>query len=301
MEEGKPSLTALSSAMRRATHLLWDEPPKLLEDTLALRLCGFENEAALQTTNDAAMAQAAQRFGLDFAQRLDRLGRSQVVLRSRYVEDELDQAIKRGVSQYVILGAGLDSFAYRKRHLVDVLHVFEVDYPATQTWKQERLKTAGVDLPTNLTFVPLDFEKQSLIETLRAKGFRADTPALFSWLGVVPYLTAEAIFGTLRTVASLVAGTEIIFDYGVPENLLDEEERQVLAAVKAFTAARGEPILSLFEPASLDAQVRDLGFANVWDLGPDEVNSLYCAGRTDALRLVRNLHFMRAGVGGPST
>jgi methyltransferase (TIGR00027 family) len=110
-----------------------------------------------------------------------------VVLRSRYVEDELDQAIKRGVSQYVILGAGLDSFAYRKRHLVDVLRVFEVDHPATQTWKRERLKAVGVDLPTNLTFVPLDFEKQSLIETLRMKGYRSDTPALFSWLGVVPY------------------------------------------------------------------------------------------------------------------
>lgn len=285
--------------MRRATHLLLDAAPKILEDTLALRLCGFENEAALQTTYDAAMAQAAQRVGLDVAQSFDRVGRAQVVLRSRYVEDELDQAIRRGVSQYVILGAGLDSFAYRKRHLVDVLRIFEVDRPATQTWKRERLKAAGVDLPTNLAFVPLDFEKQSFIETLQTKGYRADAPALFSWLGVVHYLTAEAMFGTLRTVASLMAGTEIIFDYAVSAALLDEEGRQMLAGVKALSAARGESILSLFEPASLAAQVRELGFANVWDLGPEEVNSRYCAGRSDGLRLVPTIHFMRAGVGRP--
>src|SRR5260370_27601874 len=178
--------------MQRATHLLRDEPPKLLEDTLALPLCGFENAIALQSANDAAMAQLGERYGLDLAESFFRAARSGTVLRSRYVEDELDQAIKRGVSQYVILGAGLDSFAYRKRHLVDVLRVFEVDHPATQTWKRERLKAAAVDLPTNLTFVPLDFEKQSLTGTLRLKGYRTDTPALFPWLGALFYLTPQA-------------------------------------------------------------------------------------------------------------
>jgi methyltransferase (TIGR00027 family) len=261
-----------------------------------LRLCGFENEVALQSANAAAMAQLGERYGLDLAQSFFRAARSGTVLRSRYVEDELDQAIQRGVSQYVILGAGLDSFAYRKRHLVDVLRIFEVDHPATQTWKRERLKAVGVDLPTNLTFVPLDFEKQSLIETLQTKGYRTDAPALFSWLGVVPYLTEEAIFGTLRTVASVFAGTEIIFDYAVPAALLGEEERQLLSAITAFAAARGEPFLSLMEPTRLVAQVRELGFASVWDLGPEEVNSRYCADRTDGLRLSLG-HFMRAVAG----
>ena len=268
MEEGQPSTTAQVAAMRRATHLLWDDQPKLLEDTLALRLCGFEDESALQTTNDAAVAQAAQRFGLDFAQSFIRAARSHVVLRSRYVEDELDQAIKRGISQYVILGAGLDSFAYRRPDLVNVLRVFEVDYPATQSWKRARLQHLGIELLPNLTFVALDFEKQSFLEALRMNGYRLEAPALLSWLGVTPYLSTEAIFNVLRTVASLKSGTEIIFDYLVPAASLDEESRQLQAALKASTAARGEPILSLLEPASLGAQVRELGFANVWDLGP---------------------------------
>jgi methyltransferase (TIGR00027 family) len=209
-----------------------------------------------------------ERRTVDFAQSFVRAARSHVVLRSRYVEDELDQAIKRGVSQYVILGAGLDSFAYRKSDLVDVPRVFEVDYPGTQSWKRTRLQQIGVELPPNLTFVPLDFEKQSFIKALRMNGYRPEEPALFSWLGVTPYLSSEAIFNVLRTVASLETETEIIFDYFVPAASLDEENRQLQAALMASTAALGEPILSLFEPASLAAQVRELGFANVWNLGP---------------------------------
>jgi methyltransferase (TIGR00027 family) len=131
----------------------------------------------------------------------------------------------------VILGAGLDSFAYRQRHLVDVLRIFEVDHPATQTWRRERLKAVGVDLPSNLTFVPLDFEKQALIETLQTKGYRTDAPAHFSCRHIPD---VEAIFGTLRTVASVLAETEIIFDYAVPAALLGEEERQLLSAITAF-------------------------------------------------------------------
>jgi methyltransferase (TIGR00027 family) len=113
-------------------------------------------------------------------------------VRSRYAEDELSKAIERGVAQYVILGAGLDSFAYRRRDLAEVIHVFEVDYPATQAWKQARLRTLGITLPSNLTFIPIDFEKQALADALRAGGYRAEKPAFFSWLGVTEYLTEEA-------------------------------------------------------------------------------------------------------------
>src|SRR6266851_15768 len=183
MEEGRPSFTALAAAMQRAVHMHLDSPPKIVEDTLALPLCGFENEGALRERYEALAADVARNTSLEFARAALAYARAGTVMRSRYVEDQLGQAIKRGVSQYVILGAGLDSFAYRKRHLVDVLRVFEVDNPATQIWKRERLKATSVDLPTNLTFVPLDFEKESLIETMRMKGYRTDTPALFLWLG----------------------------------------------------------------------------------------------------------------------
>jgi methyltransferase (TIGR00027 family) len=162
-----------SAAMHRATHLLWDAPPKLLEDTLALRLCGL-NETALRQANNEAVGRLAEHYGADFAKRFFRTARSITVLRSRYVEDELDEALRRGVSQYVSLGAGLDSFAYRKQHLVDVLRVFEVDHPATQAWKRELLHAAGLPLPRNLTLVPVDFEKEALTERLRMRGYRPE-------------------------------------------------------------------------------------------------------------------------------
>ena len=159
MEEGRPSFTALGAAMLRAAHLLWDDPPKIFEDTFALRLCGCENEAVLRVQFDRLAAEIARSTSPDFAQIVLRNARAPVIMRSRYVEDEVDQAIKRGVSQYVILGAGLDSFAYRKPDVAKDLRVFEVDHPATQAWKRARLQDLGVALPANLAFVPVDFEK----------------------------------------------------------------------------------------------------------------------------------------------
>ncbi|MGH7836765.1 MAG: class I SAM-dependent methyltransferase, partial [Candidatus Binataceae bacterium] len=189
--------------MVRAAHLLWDDPPKIFEDTLALQLSGVASEAELRQRFDVLSKEFAAESSPELAQATLRYIRCPVTMRSRYVEDELDQAIKRGVSQYVILGAGLDSFANRRPNVVKVLRVFEVDYPATQAWKRARLQELGIALPPNLVFVPLDFEKQSLIESLRENGYRPNVPALFSWLGVTPYLTRDAIFDTLRMVASM--------------------------------------------------------------------------------------------------
>ena len=179
MEEGKPSATALISAMCRAAHLLWDQPPKIFEDTLALQLSGCESEAVLRAQMDRIEAEVARTTNPDLAHTARRLITAAVVTRSRYVEDEVDQAVRRGVSQYVILGAGLDSFAYRRPELANVLHVFEVDYPASQAWKRARLRAAGIELPANLTLVPVDFERDSLIDNLRTSGYQADAPGLF--------------------------------------------------------------------------------------------------------------------------
>src|SRR5262249_14380621 len=154
--------------------------------------------------------------------------------------------------------------------LAKVLRVFEVDHPATQAWKRTRLQEAGIELPPNLSLVPVDFEQQSLIDSLRTSGYRMDASGIFSWLGVVHFLKADAIFSTLRTVAALAPGTEIIFEYLVPKELLDEENQRFLARTMAVTVARGEPLLSFFEPARLAEEVRKLGFAEVSDFGPDE-------------------------------
>jgi methyltransferase (TIGR00027 family) len=196
MEEGRPSATALLTAMVRAAHLLWDDPPKIFEDTLALRLCACDSEASLKTQLDQFDAEVARSTSPDFALISRRSLTAMVVMRSRYVEDEVDDAVTKGVSQYVILGAGLDSLAYRRLDLAKVLRVFEVDHPATQAWKRTRLDMARVKSPPNLSVVPVDFEKESLIENLQRNGYRKDAPGLFSWLGVTMYLTPAAIFAT---------------------------------------------------------------------------------------------------------
>jgi methyltransferase (TIGR00027 family) len=296
MEEGRPSTTAIITATWRAAHLLVDGEPKILEDSLALRLSGTNDEATFRTHYEALLAEFSRRLSPELAHALFRSMRAIVTMRSRYVEDELRNALERGVTQYVILGAGLDSFAYRRRDVADKVQVFEVDHPASQQWKRERLRELQVPLPPNLTFLPLDFERQPLIAGLRAGGYRLEAPGFFSWLGVIPFLTEEAIFGTLKEVASLGAGTEIVFDYLLVEALLDEESRRIVAVGKEMSAARGEPWLSFFEPMDLAAQVKRLGFTQVWDFGAEEANLRYFAGRTDGLRIPNAEGLLKARV-----
>jgi methyltransferase (TIGR00027 family) len=298
MEGRRPSGTAMMAAIGRAAHLLLDDDPKILRDDLALRFSGAENEGALRAALETQLTEPSGRTRPDFAQAVFKFYRAFVTMRNRYAEDELSKAIHRGVTQYVILGAGLDSFAYRRRDLAGVLHIFEVDHPATQQWKRARLREFNIALPDNLTFLPVDFERQRLGEVLRAGRYQIQALTFFSWLGVTQYLTEKAIFGTLQEVASSAPGSEVVFEYSLPESLLDEENRQMLATFKAMTAARGEPWLSLFEPARLAARLKELGFAQVWDFGPEEANARYFAGRTDGLGLrVTTTHLMKARVG----
>lgn len=292
MEEG-----AIANAVVRAAHMLLDDDPKILTDPFALDFSGVESAAALRTKMDALVEEIARRTTPDFAQALSLQFRAFMTMRGRYTEDELGKALQRGVSQYVILGAGLDSFAHRRRDLARRLHVFEVDHPATQQWKQARLRTLTLESPPNLTLIPLDFEKKSLAESLHAGGYRADVPAFFSWLGVTMYLTEAAIFTTLQTVASAAPGSEILFDYPLPEAFVDEENKQFLVALKAFGAASGELWVSCFEPENLVAQVKALGFTEVWNVNPEKAFAPYVEGRTDGLRPLRLSHLIQARVG----
>ena len=280
MAEGRPSITAQGAAVLRAAHQLLDEP-KILDDPLALSIIGKNSESLVRADPERYSRSRALR--------------ASVAVRSRYAEDQLEAAIARGVRQYVILGAGLDTFAYRNPHPQSRLRVFEVDHPATQFWKRERLREAEIAIPDSLRFAPIDFERQTLANGLADAGFDATKPAFFSMLGVAIYLTTSALMETLRFVASLPVGTEIVFSYSVPASLLTENQR--LAREKSARAVLeiGEPWISFYEPSSLEADLQRLGFGTVVDFGPEETNEHYFKDRADGLR-VSGGRLMRAGV-----
>ena len=230
--------------MMRAAHLLLDGEPKVFSDPFALRLSGFRDEADLTAGLEKFVSTLAADAGAECAQATFEYLRAGMTLRSRYAEDELRGAVERGVAQYVILGAGLDSFAYRRTDLASRLRVFEVDLPSTQRWKRERLRALRMSEPDGLVVVPLDFERQRLVEGLRAAGYHVEQPAFFSWLGMTQYLTTSAVFETLKEIASLAPGSEVVFTYHVPEDSLeggDRRVRRVLSARAAQGDAPGSP------------------------------------------------------------
>jgi methyltransferase (TIGR00027 family) len=252
MIEGRRSATAERVAMRRAAHQLYDQPV-IFTDPLALRILSDESAAQVRTGLEQENRNPWAR-GL----------RAFVAARSRFAEEELAKAHAHGVRQYVVLGAGLDTFACRNP-LPD-LQVFEVDFPDTQAWKRARLQHAGISIPPSLLFAAVDFERHSLEDGLNEAGFRRTEPAFFSWLGVVPYLTRPAAFGTLRFIAALPRGSGVIFDYSIPREMMGEQERNVFDELAARVARAGEPFRSFFDPAQLALDLRTLGFKEIEDL-----------------------------------
>jgi methyltransferase (TIGR00027 family) len=204
--------------------------------------------------------------------------------RSRYAEDQLTEAVEHGVAQYVVLGAGLDTFAYRNPHSAN-LRVFEVDHPATQAWKLERLLAAGIAIPPSLRFVPVDFERQTLAAGLKEGGFDSGSPAFFSWLGVTPYLTRESCMATLRFIAQLPRGSGVAFDFAVDPKLLNLRQRLALYVISRRVAAAGEPFQLFFRPTELAEELRNLGFQRTEILGTEEINARYFKDRADGLRI----------------
>lgn len=266
MQTGRASKTALRVAIRRAAHQLMDRPC-ILHDPIALPLLGPGFARDLE--------RASHKVARDF--------RAFMAVRSRYAEDRLAEAFERGVRQYVVLGAGLDTFAYRNPFAP--LRVFEVDFPATQGWKREMLSDAAIAVPENLAFVPVDFERQTLAESLGCAGFDQNRPAFFGWLGVVPYLTREAFRSTLGTIAGLPAGSGVCFDYGVSPEALTPQRRATFDALSVRVAAAGEPFRSFFTPEELDSELRAAGFARVDQTDTAQLNDLYFRDRADGLKL----------------
>ena len=293
--EAKASSTAIAAARMRAAHLLLDGDPKIFRDDFALRFSGSD-ETSLREYLKTMLAQVAAKVGSNRAQKLFASMRTVMVMRSRYTEDALSRAITRGITRFAILGAGLDSFAWRRPDLAASVEVFEIDHRATQQWKQQRLRELGMNQPSNLTFVPIDFEKETLIDGLRQRGFPLEKPTFFSWLGVTQYLTSDTVLGTLKQVATMAPTTEISFTFVVPQALVDGDDQQVFAMSVANAAAAGEPWLSFFEPQELQSRLRESGFTRVEHLSPNEANARYFAGRSDGLRVPAMHHVMLAGV-----
>lgn len=266
METGRASKTALGVAIRRAAHQLADKPP-VLDDPIALRLVG-EGYPRL-------MERALHPVGRDF--------RGFMAARSRYAEDRLAEAVAQGVMQYVVLGAGLDTFAYRNPF--PALRVFEVDFPATQVWKRRMLEEAAIALPSNLVFVALDFEHQTLAEGLTQAGLDLQKPAFFGWLGVVPYLTLEAFRATLSVVAQMPAGSAVSFDYAVDPETLSPIGRVAFDRLAERVAAAGEPFRLFFTPETLEAELLRAGFHRIEQVDSARLNDLYFDNRADGLKL----------------
>jgi methyltransferase (TIGR00027 family) len=277
MQIGQPSRTALGAAAHRAVH-------QTLEGGVI-----FADPFALQILSDNAREGLAE-MANDPAHRPMRLF---VAARSRFSEDAMAACVVRGVRQIVILGAGLDTFSLRNPHAGEGARVFEVDYPATQAWKRERLNQAGLALPASLVFAPVDFERQGLFDGLAAAGFRTDQPAYFQWLGVVPYLTREAIVTTLDYIAS-IAGSEVVFDYGEPFENLPAAIRANVAAIAARAASIGEPWLSLFNPAEMAELLHARHFAGFEDVTRAELARRYYGVLGEGLDAGPGPHVVRA-------
>jgi methyltransferase (TIGR00027 family) len=268
-----PDNTALRVALWRALHVLSDPPPHVFDDTVGLALVAPDDD--WQARPD--MGPFTRPF------------RASIVARARFVEDLVEQELARGVGQYVILGAGLDTFAQRRAHLGAQVRVFEIDEPATQAWKQQRLVELGLGVPPFLRFVPVNFERGETWRTcLDAAGFDAARPAVVASTGVSMYLSKEAVAATLRDVSSLATGSTLVMSFMLPIELVEPAVRPGIEAAARGARASGTPWLSFFTPAEMLDLARGAGFRSVTHVSADALTARYFAGRTDGLRLPSN-------------
>jgi methyltransferase (TIGR00027 family) len=273
--------TGLYAASQRAAHQILDNNPKIFEDLLALRIIGAEAESKLR------------RSPAQFQNRVERTVRALMVVRNRYAEDELARSIQRGIRQYIILGAGLDTFAYR--NCFPLLQVFEVDHPATQAWKRSCLERAAIPIPASVTFVSVDFERQMMMDALGQSGFKSNELTFISWLGVVRYLSPEAFISVLTSiVSSMRPGSEVVFDPGPAPSLLQRLREMPHKPIWTFKKNAFRP--TYYDLASLKSDLKRIGFADVQPFGPTELNDRYCNGRTDGLRVPMNFYLVKARV-----
>lgn len=274
MLDGAPSRTAQRVALRRAAHQVFDQPVVFC-DPLALRILGLTEGSNFEAA------------GLRAPRRPHSISlRAFLVARSRFAEDTLAEAVRsKDVRQYVLLGAGLDTFAYRNPHAD--LNVFEVDHPATQAWKLQLLRQHDIGMPAATYHVAVDFQQDDLGECLAAAGFQQDQPAVFAWLGVVPYLRDGEFESTLQFLSGCASGSLLVFDYGLPRSALPQPEQLALDSMSARVAAAGEPFQLFFLPEALHHRLEAHGWRVRLDLDRVEMNARYFADS--------NLHVLGSG------
>jgi methyltransferase (TIGR00027 family) len=262
----EPDNTAVRTALWRALHLEVDAPPFVLEDRIGLQLVAPEQ--GWQQRGDMHPVGTAR-------------ARASILGRARFVEDLVVAEAERGVTQYVILGAGLDTFALRRPEVASRVRVFEIDEPPTQAWKRRRLVDLGIGVPDWLYLAPVDFETgQSWRDALEVAGFDASGPAVVASTGVSMYLTREANEATLREVASLARGSTLAMSFLLTKDLMDEDVRQLMGA-----RASGTPFISFYRPEEIVGLARDAGFSTAEHVSAAMLNERYFAGRTDGLRM----------------
>jgi methyltransferase (TIGR00027 family) len=269
-----PESTAVRVALWRAIHAAFDPPPHVIEDEIGLRL---------------AAPDPGWRDRPDMHPEGTRMFRASIVARARFIEDLVAAQVARGTRQYVILGAGLDTFAQRKPEIASRLDIFEIDQPGPQAWKQQRLTALGFGVPAWLHFVPVDFEAgDAWWHKLAAAGFDSTRPAVVASSGVSMYLTKDAIAATLRQVAGAASGSTLVMSFMLPFELADPDVRPWLELAAKGAQASGTPFVSSFTPAEMMALARDAGFRDVRHVSAADLAARYFAGRTDGLRPPNN-------------
>lgn len=271
MSGHSPDSTAVRVALWRALHVQIDAAPHVFEDEVGLRLVAPAEEWRRRPDMDPAFT---------------RPFRASIVARSRFIEDLVLEEAACGVSQYVVLGSGLDTFVQRRPEIAARMRVFEVDRPAAQQWKRQRLLELGLGVPESLRLVPVDFEaNETWWQQLRAAGFDAAQPAVIGCAGVSMYLTREAIAATLCQVAALAPGSTLAMTFLLPLNLMEPADRFGFQLAEKGARASGTPFVSFFAPSEMLALARASGFAESRHVSPAALTERYFKGRSDGLRL----------------
>lgn len=265
--------TARGTLYLRAVHQLLDARPLILDDAPAVALLGEEQAREIRKNHKHHRMPAARAL------------RAHVVLRSRYAEDRLAEAVARGASQYIILGAGFDTFAFRQPPWAGRIKIFEIDHPATQVRKISKLKDAGMTLPPNLFFGGMDFERESLRDGLMRHGVSRQAVSFFSWLGVTPYLREEAIDAVLRTVAEFPSQSEMVLTFSQPPDRLAEKEKQRHSTLSRIVEGAGEPFVSFYAPEAMEQKLLGVGFKKIAWLSGEEAQNRYFRNRPADLYL----------------
>jgi len=299
MKKDKGSFSAIMTAYMRAYHAKHDNP-KIFDDFLAYSLIPDDIRAQIEENLDEPLISTFSKSS-DSDQPITMTSLIQTtnpISRARYVEDTLEKAVRQGVKQYIILGAGMDTFAFRRPELMELLEVFEVDHPATQEFKLSRLADLEWKHPAKLHFVPINFKQESLVTALtRSSSYDPKVKSLFSWLGVVIYLTRDEVFATLRSITDIApAGSMVIFDYTNTDAFKPEKSSPQMQKFMEFGQKIGEPMITGFNPSVLVLDLEGLGFHLYENLSPADIEILYFQGRKDGFHSQEHGHIACAVV-----